>query len=48
MFIILVEVIEIVTYGLMSTPGIVINEKVVSIGKILKTDEKVELLKKNI
>ena len=42
------DLIEIVTYGVMSTPGIVINEKVVSVGKILKTDEIVELLKKNI
>ena len=39
------DLIEIVTYGVMSTPGIVINEKVVSVGK---TDEIVELLKKNI
>ena len=42
------DLIEIVTYGVMSTPGIVINEKVVSVGKVLKTDEIVELLKKNI
>ena len=40
------DLIEIVTYGVMSTPGIVINEKVVSVGKVLKTDEIVELLKK--
>lgn len=42
------DLIEIVTYGVMSTPGIVINEKVVSVGKVLKTDEVVELLKKNL
>lgn len=42
------DLIEIVTYGVMSTPGIVINEKVVSVGKVLKTDEIVELLKNNI
>lgn len=42
------DLIEIVTYGVMSTPGIVINEKVVSVGKVLKTDEIVELLKKNL
>lgn len=42
------DLIEIVTYGVMSTPGIVINEKVVSVGKVLKTDEILELLKKNI
>lgn len=42
------DLIEIVTYGVMSTPGIVINEKVVSVGKVLKTNEIVELLKKNL
>lgn len=42
------DLIEIVTYGVMSTPGIMINEKVVSVGRILKTDEIIELLRENI
>ncbi|WP_300277740.1 thioredoxin family protein [Peptacetobacter sp.] len=42
------DLIEIVTYGVMSTPGIVINEKVVSIGRILNTEEIIKLIKENI
>lgn len=42
------DLIEIVTYGVMSTPGIMINEKVVSVGRVLKTDEIIELLRENI
>lgn len=37
---------KIISYGVMSTPALVINEKVVSMGKVLKTAEVIELLKK--
>ncbi len=37
---------KIASYGVMSTPALVINEKVVSFGKSLKTAEVIELLKK--
>jgi small redox-active disulfide protein 2 len=37
---------KIAAYGVMSTPAIVVNEKVVSMGKVLKTDEIVKLMQK--
>ena len=37
---------KIVSYGVMSMPALVINEKVVSMGKALKTAEIINLLKK--
>lgn len=37
---------EIAAYGIMRTPGLVIDEKVVSYGKIAKPEEIVEMLKK--
>jgi small redox-active disulfide protein 2 len=37
---------KIISYGVMSMPALVINEKVVSFGKSLKTAEVIELLKK--
>lgn len=37
---------EIVAYGVMQTPSLVIDDKVVSIGKVLKTKDIVKLLKK--
>lgn len=37
---------EIAGYGVMSTPAIVINEKVVSYGKVLKPKEVVKVLEK--
>lgn len=37
---------EIAKYGIMSTPGLVVNGKVVSYGKVLKPEEIAELLKK--
>ena len=37
---------KIVSYGVMSMPALVINEKVVSMGKALKTAEIISLLKK--
>jgi small redox-active disulfide protein 2 len=36
---------EIAKYGVMSTPALVIDGKVVSYGKVLKTDEVVKILK---
>lgn len=38
---------KVMTYGVMSMPAIVVNEKVVSMGKVLKTADVVKLLKKN-
>ena len=37
---------EIAGYGVMSTPALVIDEKVVSMGKVLKPEEVEKLLKK--
>ena len=37
---------EIAKYGIMSTPGLVIDEKVVSFGKVLKSKDIVKLLEK--
>lgn len=37
---------EIASYGVMSTPALVVDGKVVSYGKVLKKEEVVELLKK--
>lgn len=37
---------KVMSYGVMSMPAIVVNEKVVSMGKVLKVDQVEELLKK--
>lgn len=37
---------KIMSYGVMSMPAIVVNDKVVSMGKVLKTADVVKLLKK--
>jgi small redox-active disulfide protein 2 len=37
---------EIAGYGVMSTPALVVDEKVVSYGKVLKVEEAVKLLQK--
>lgn len=37
---------DIMAYGIMSTPGLVIDEKVVSYGKVLKPKDIAKLLKK--
>lgn len=37
---------KIASYGVMSTPALVINEKVVSMGKVLKKEDIIKLLKK--
>ena len=42
------ELDKIASYGIMSTPGLVVNGKVVSAGKVLKTDAIVELLEKSL
>lgn len=39
---------DIVTYGVMSTPALVIDEKVLSYGKVLKTNEIVKLIEKSL
>ncbi|MDR2515390.1 MAG: thioredoxin family protein [Christensenellaceae bacterium] len=36
----------IAAYGVMTTPALVLEKKVVSAGKVLKTDEVIELIKK--
>lgn len=36
---------EISSYGIMSTPGLVIDEKVVSYGKVLKPEDIVKIIK---
>lgn len=37
---------KVMGYGIMSMPGIVVNEKVVSMGKVLKTADVINLFKK--
>ncbi|TAH63337.1 MAG: thioredoxin family protein [Gottschalkiaceae bacterium] len=37
---------EIMAYGVMTTPGLVIDEKVVSFGKVLKPNEIAKILEK--
>lgn len=37
---------KVVSYGVMSTPALVVNEKVVSMGKVLKADETQKLFRK--
>lgn len=37
---------KVMAYGVMSMPAIVVNEKVVSMGKVLKTAEVIKLLRK--
>ncbi|WP_163469176.1 thioredoxin family protein [Fusobacterium sp. IOR10] len=39
---------KIMAYGVMSTPALVINDKVVSTGKVLKVNEAKEIIKKNL
>ncbi len=39
---------DIAAFGVMSTPALVIDEKVVSIGKVLKTNEIVKILEKEM
>lgn len=37
---------KVMEYGVMSMPALVVNEKVVSMGKVLKTNEVVTLIEK--
>lgn len=38
---------QIAAYGVMSTPALVVDGKVVSYGKVLKTEEVIKILQKN-
>ena len=38
------DIKDIMSYGIMSTPGLVIDEKVVSYGKVLKPEDIVKIL----
>lgn len=40
------DFVEIAKYGIMSTPGLVIDEKVVSFGKVLKPKDIIKILEK--
>ena len=40
------DMAKVMTYGAMSMPAIVVNEKVVSMGKVLKTADVEKLLQK--
>lgn len=40
------DIVEIMNYGVMSTPALVIDAKVVSSGKVLSVDEVVALMQK--
>lgn len=40
------DFVQIASYGVMTTPALVVNGKVVSFGKVLKTDEVVKILQK--
>ncbi len=39
------DFMDIMKYGVMTTPGLVVDEKVISSGKVLKTKDIVNLLK---
>lgn len=39
------DYVEIASYGVMSTPALVVDEKVISYGKVLKKEEIIKLLK---
>ncbi len=40
------DIKDIVSYGVMQTPALVIDEKVVSFGKVLKSNEIIKILEK--
>ena len=42
------DMAQIASYGVMSTPGFVLDEKVLSYGKVLTKEEIINLLKENI
>ncbi|MGJ7036132.1 thioredoxin family protein [Anoxybacillus eryuanensis] len=39
------DIAKIMSYGVMSTPALVVNEKVVSTGKLLSVDEVIGIIK---
>lgn len=39
---------EIMSYNIMSTPALVVDEKVLSFGKVLSSDAIIDLIQKNI
>ena len=43
----LTDMEKVMDYGIMSMPGIVVNEKVVSMGKVLKATDVINLLRKS-
>lgn len=42
------DMAEIASYGVMSTPALVLDDKVLSYGKVLSKEEIINLLKENI
>ena len=42
------DLAEIAGYGVMSTPGLVVNGKVVSFGKVLKANDIIKILEKTL
>ncbi|MDO6993506.1 thioredoxin family protein [Brachyspira innocens] len=42
------DMAEIASYGVMSTPALVLDDKVLSYGKVLSKEEIISLLKENI
>jgi len=42
------DIVEILDYGILRTPGLVINEKVVSSGHILSVSQVKEIIAKNL
>lgn len=40
------DFVEIASYGIMQTPALVINKKAVSVGKVLSTNEVINILQK--
>lgn len=42
------DIEKVMSYGIMSMPGLIINEKVVSVGKVLKSADVEKLLHKSI
>ena len=42
------DMAQIAAYGVMSTPALVLDEKVLSYGKVLSKDEIIKILKENI
>lgn len=42
------DVVQIAGYGVMSTPGLVVNGKVVSFGKVLKPNDIIKILEKTM